>query len=102
MLDEIEDKKIATTVWLDTYEDECFHQEGEQEHNKDMGSEKEESGKFIIIVLFWISNIVFIVTRVYDVSTILVYTFMLCRLYYLYCTDYITIMFSRSSLCSAL
>ena len=47
MLDEIEDKKIATTVWLDTYEDECFHQEGEQEHNKDMGIEKEESGSFV-------------------------------------------------------
>ena len=38
MLDKFEDQQIATTVELDAYEEERHWQEGEQEHNDDVGS----------------------------------------------------------------
>ena len=47
MLDEFEDQQIATAVQLDAYEKERRRQEGEQEHNEDVGSKKEESGSFV-------------------------------------------------------
>ena len=35
------------TVQLDAYEEELRRQEGEQDHNEDVGSEKEESGSSV-------------------------------------------------------